>query len=42
MPAPHNPFWVEGFLLLHLPEGLKIDLLEERLLVRQVMRPVFS
>jgi hypothetical protein len=42
MPAPHNPFWVEGFLLLHLPVELMIDWLEERLLVRRATRPVFS
>jgi len=42
MPALHSPFWVEGFLLLHLPAGLMIGSPEERLLVRQVMQPVFS
>jgi hypothetical protein len=42
MPALHSPFWVEGFLLLRLLAGLMIDWPEERLLVRQVTRPVFS
>jgi hypothetical protein len=42
MPARRNPFWVEDFLLLHLRAELMIDLLEERLLVRQVTRPIVS